>query len=273
MKLERYQIYGLIGAAIFFVVLLWPRIYDKKSYYYKLAGSKVELVYGLKGFVKKWEKLGRSIPRFIIPVGSKVIVPQGLPLWRIILDAPQYPRTAFPEGLLVNIYINGPANGCKHMSCLHEIDTINHYIGMQSLSIAAPVMSRVGTYLALLMFIGLLVFIFVKRKLLGFLVVLPLATPFLFLVVFSYWTHWLGYNLNPWASFKVHSFTPILYGVGKVAQFSTHNRPAIGFTLLMVSFVFIALSYLSKRKYLKQKGLLKNEKKSSVAATADGVAA
>ncbi len=257
MKLEKFQIYGLIGAAVFFVALLWPKVYDKNVYQNKLNASRVEMVYGLKGFVKNWEYLGRKIPRFVVPVGSKVIVPRGNPLWRIILDAPQYPRTAFPDGLLVNIYINGPANGCKTMSCLHEIDTINHYIGMQSLSIASPVMSRIGGYLAFFMFLSLLVFVFVKKRLLGYLVILPLVTPFIFLTVFSFWTHWLGYNLNAWASFKVHEFTPILYGIGKVAQFSTHNRPAIGFSILLISVVFISLSYLSKRKYLKQEGLLK----------------
>ncbi len=257
MKLERYQIYGLIGAALFFVALLWPKIYDKQTYINKLEASRVERVFGLKGFVKKWEDLSKKIPSLVIPIGNKVIVPQGAPLWRIILDAPQYPRTAFPDGLLVNIHINGPANGCRNVDCLHEIDTINHYIGMQSLRTAAPVLSKVGGYLAVLMFISLLVFVFVKKRLLGFLVILPLATPFLFLLIFSYWTHWIGYHLNPWASFKVHSFTPILYGIGKVAQFSTHNRPAYGFTLLLLSFVFISLSYLSKRKYLKKQGVLK----------------
>lgn len=250
MKLERYQIYGIIGAILLFVSLLWPKIYNKHDYIRMINAGRIENIYKLKGFVRKWTEIGKKIPPFVIKAGNKVIVPQGVPLWRIIITSPLYPKSTYPNGLDVDIMINGPHNACKVTDCLHEINTLNHYIGMSPLSSAAPVFSRLGSYLALLMFFMVLVFIFVKKKVLGWFVILPIITPLLFLLIFTYWTHWLGFNLDPWASYKVHSFTPVLYGIGKITVYTTHNRPGYGFTLMVLASIFLFLAYLSKKKYV-----------------------
>ncbi len=248
--IKRFQVYGIIGTALFVAATLWPHIYSRSIYEENLSESRVTNVFGVSGFVKKWEKLGNRIPKLIIPVGSHVIVPDGAPLWRIILDAPQYPRTSFPDGLLVNIFISGPKNGCTNVDCLHEIDVINHYIGMLPLTFASPVLKNLSAYLANFIVLMLVPFIFYRKKLLGWLAILPISAPFIFIIIFSFWSHWIGFHLNSWASFKVHSFTPILFGIGKVAQFSTHNRPAYGFTLLLIASLFFVMAYFSKRKFL-----------------------
>ncbi|MCP4341948.1 MAG: cytochrome C, partial [Desulfobulbaceae bacterium] len=59
------------------------------------------------------------------------------------------------------------------------------------------------------------------------------------------------HHLHPWGAFKVKPFMPTVLGDGKVAQFTTHSYPAIGFYFLLAIFVLMTLSVLIKRKALK----------------------
>jgi hypothetical protein len=64
-----------------------------------------------------------------------------LPLWWVSLTAPNYPEEAFPDGVRIHFHMNGVFNGCRKvesaeitedvaLDCVHEMDTINHYVGM-----------------------------------------------------------------------------------------------------------------------------------------------
>lgn len=63
------------------------------------------------------------------------------PVWWVSLTAPNYPEEAFPDGVRIHFHMNGVFNGCKRvekaeiqeeeaLDCVHEMDTINHYVGM-----------------------------------------------------------------------------------------------------------------------------------------------
>ena len=63
------------------------------------------------------------------------------PIWWVSLTAPNYPPEAFPDGVRIHFHLNGVFNGCKAvdkaeiqeteaLDCVHEMDTINHYVGM-----------------------------------------------------------------------------------------------------------------------------------------------
>ncbi len=63
------------------------------------------------------------------------------PIWWVSLTAPNYPAEAFPDGVRINFHMNGVFNGCSKtekaeiqedeaLDCVHEMDTINHYVGM-----------------------------------------------------------------------------------------------------------------------------------------------
>ncbi|MES9966987.1 MAG: hypothetical protein ABW074_06920 [Sedimenticola sp.] len=63
------------------------------------------------------------------------------PIWWVSLTAPNYPEEAFPDGVRIHFHMNGVFNGCKKvekeeiqeeiaLDCVHEMDTINHYVGM-----------------------------------------------------------------------------------------------------------------------------------------------
>lgn len=63
------------------------------------------------------------------------------PIWWVSLTAPNYPPESFPDGVRIHFHMNGVFNGCQKvekaeiheeeaLDCVHEMDTINHYVGM-----------------------------------------------------------------------------------------------------------------------------------------------
>ena len=100
------------------------------------------------------------------------------PIWWVSLTAPNYPPDAFPDGIRIHFYFDGVYNGCKAagkgtrmageiiqkdlgaederynpitdakkdlnkdaegLDCVHEMNTINHYVGMYPIATGAPV--------------------------------------------------------------------------------------------------------------------------------------
>ncbi len=98
------------------------------------------------------------------------------PIWWVSLTAPQYPREAFPEGIRIHFHMNGVFNGCPRiekkeidedvvLDCVHEMDAINHFVGMYPTGAGGPVEKAFSPFL--LIFLGLLLvgFIIPNRKL------------------------------------------------------------------------------------------------------------
>ena len=68
-----------------------------------------------------------------------------VPIWWVSLTAPNYPPESFPDGVRIHFHMNGVFNGCQMvekseiteeeaLNCVHEMDTINHYVGMYPIS-------------------------------------------------------------------------------------------------------------------------------------------
>lgn len=83
------------------------------------------------------------------------------------------------------------------------------------------------------------------------LIAVPMALPVFFIVEYSGWLWWYGHRLNELGAFTVKPFMPTVFGQGKVAQFTTHSYPSIGFGLMMLSSIFLALAFLIRRKQAK----------------------
>jgi hypothetical protein len=58
------------------------------------------------------------------------------PMWWVSLEAPNYPKHTFPDGVKILMHWNGVKNGCvpresdevtedEAMDCVHEMNTIN----------------------------------------------------------------------------------------------------------------------------------------------------
>jgi hypothetical protein len=80
------------------------------------------------------------------------------------------------------------------------------------------------------------------------LVLVPMALPVFFVIDYSAWLWWYGHSLNDMGAFTVKPFMPTVFGDGKVAQFSTHSYPYIGFGLMLAASLLLALAALLRRK-------------------------
>jgi hypothetical protein len=80
------------------------------------------------------------------------------------------------------------------------------------------------------------------------LVLVPMALPLFFIIEYSAWLWWFGHSLNEMGAFTVKPFMPTVFGQGKVAQFTTHSYPDIGFGLMMLSSLLLAAAALVRRK-------------------------
>ena len=105
---------------------------------------------------------------------------------------------------------------------------------------------------------AMLLLLFGSRKtgsLLYWLLILPVVfLPLLFLIDYSAWLWWYGHRLNAMGAFTVKPFMPTVFGDGKVAQFTTHSYPSIGFGLMLLASLLTGLAALIRRKQLAGNG-------------------
>mgnify|MGYP006995581226 CR=1 FL=1 len=96
-------------------------------------------------------------------------------IWWVSLTAPNYPPESFPDGVRIQFHINGVFNGCKKqdkveitedeaLDCVHEMDTINHYVGMYPIAAGGPVERGFGQFLVVFMGVMLLGFMCTRPK-------------------------------------------------------------------------------------------------------------
>lgn len=78
----------------------------------------------------------------------------------------------------------------------------------------------------------------------------PLALPVFFIIEYAAWLWWFGHSLNDMAAFTVKPFMPTVFGDGKVAQFSTHSYPHVGFGLMLLFSLVMAALLLLRRKQI-----------------------
>ncbi len=86
------------------------------------------------------------------------------------------------------------------------------------------------------------------------LILAPLALPLFFIIDYAAWLWWYGHTLNDMGAFTVKPFMPTVFGDGKVAQFATHSYPSIGFGLMVLFSVVLAILALVRRKGMREVG-------------------
>ncbi len=95
------------------------------------------------------------------------------PIWWVSLTAPNYPEEAFPDGVRIHFHMNGVFNGCRKvekaeiveeeaLDCVHEMDTINHYVGMYPIAAGGVVERAFSPFLVSMLGVMLLGFIFTR---------------------------------------------------------------------------------------------------------------
>jgi len=169
------------------------------------------------------------------------------PIWYVALEAPNYPKESFPNGIPVYYHFDGFSGD------VHEMETINHFIGMDPMERGAPYLRAAAPYaLVWLAVIMVLFILYPNSRLLTWLMLIPVALPIIFVGFYSYWLYWFGHHMHEWGAFKIKPFTPTVFGDGKVAQFTTHSYPTIGFWLLVAIAVLSLLAVVSRKKAMKQ---------------------
>lgn len=184
------------------------------------------------------------------------------PIWWVSLKAPQYPADTFPDGVRIHFHMDGVKNGCEIRSnqevfedealdCVHEMNTINHYIGMEPIEKGAVIETMLAPYLFVGMGALLLVFMFYKGPYWWLLAIPAAALPVGFIVDYAAWLWYFGHNLSPMGAFTVKPFMPTVFGQGKVAQFATFSYPHYGFGLMLACSACLLLAMLIRHKQLK----------------------
>jgi hypothetical protein len=287
-----------------------------------------------------------------------------VPVWWVSLTAPNYPPDAFPDGIRIHFTLSDVENGCKSapktsraaqetiqgelgwrdeegnvteetsgdsstLDCVHEMNTINHYVGMHAIGFGAPVelslsryiiamfavmlagfaiaavrarivvlaagfaavtgwmlvdlfaLGRFGEIIAtfrkevaiyfneaeriaawganlqtwliatVIVLVGAMAFsVWATTRWPRFQLVLgliPALMPVFFLASYAGWLYYFGHNLHPWGAFTVKPFMPTVLGDGKVAQFTTHSYPHIGFFFIVAASVVMVVALARRR--------------------------
>jgi len=169
-----------------------------------------------------------------------------LPIWAVSLEAPNYPKAAFPEGIPVYFHFDG------YSGEVHEMNTINHYVGMDPMWVGGTIEREIGIYALLLLSLAMVYFILYNKKILNYVMLVPASLPILFIADYAYWLYWFGHNLHNWGAFKIKPFMPTVFGDGKIAQFVTHSYPTIGFYLIIAISLLSLLAFFSKQKAMNE---------------------
>jgi len=167
------------------------------------------------------------------------------PIWKINLDAPQY-----PEGIGMYIRIN-TIHGIKPND-LDNINGLNHYIGMKRIEPDSITELKVMPWLiAALMAFGLLAAWAGKPWMLYTWTAAFLIIAVVGLVDFYLWEYDYGHNLNPHAAIKVPgmSYQPPLIGSKQLLNFTAHSWPALGGWMAFLAMALgITASYLEIKR-------------------------
>ncbi len=125
------------------------------------------------------------------------------PIWWVSLTAPNYPKDAFPDGIRIHFHFDGVYNGCKAaakgsrmsneilekdidhtterynpildakkdvnkgaqgLDCVHEMNTINHYVGMYPIDTGGPVERHLAKFFIGIFAVMLLAFMLPQVK-------------------------------------------------------------------------------------------------------------
>lgn len=182
--------------------------------------------------------------RAVLVIGSVALaVAAFLPLWRIHLVAPQY-----MEGLELNIYAHRLEGGNGGQD-LHEINNLNHYIGMKAIEEADfHEMKWVPFAMGFFVLFALRAAVHGRMSQCLDLVVLFTYFGLFSLGSFYYRLYTYGHELDPHAPVRIEGFTPRMIGGSQIANFHQSSWPDIGGILMLVFPLAVVLAMWLSRK-------------------------
>lgn len=159
--------------------------------------------------------------RSLIGLGSLLLlITFFVPLWQIMLWAPQY-----PEGLVMKIWHNTLSGN------IDIINGLNHYIGMKHIGVEMfPEFKYIGFLLGILIAIGVAAAVSGNGRVLFFFTLLSYLYGIAALWDFWRWGYQYGHDLDPNAAIKVPgmAYQPPLIGYKNLLNFTSYSGPDIG---------------------------------------------
>jgi nitrous oxidase accessory protein len=151
-----------------------------------------------------------------------------LPLWSMTMRAPQYPR-----GLQLYAY------GTALYGDVHEINILNHYIGMPPIEAPALETALFPLGIAALVLICLLspLHTWLRRLAMGTATLLPVTI----LADLQWRLYTFGHTLNPKAPIRLGAFTPLVIGETEMGNFVSTGMVSWGFLCIVAAAVVLYL--------------------------------
>lgn len=174
-----------------------------------------------------------------------------LPIWQIILIAPQY-----PEGLTMKIWAS------KLSGDVDIINGLNHYIGMMTLHEEDFIEFKVLPFIIIgYSLLGFLVIFLNRRIYLRLYAILFVVIAAASLTDFYWWEYRYGHNLDPSAPIQVPgmAYQPPLIGYKQLLNFSAYSYPDTGGFIFAICGILIVgaavIDWWQARKAAKKSGL------------------
>jgi copper chaperone NosL len=168
-----------------------------------------------------------------------------LPLWKITLEAPQY-----PEGLHMDIGLFGITGNVS------QINGLNHYIGMKHINPEDFVEFKILPYVfGLIILTGVIVVISGNRKLLTGLFIIMIVFAMAGFIDFYLWEYNYGHNLDPHAAIRIEGmyYQPPLIGYKQLLNFLAGSFPATGGVLVGIAGVITAWVLFTETRFYKKR--------------------
>jgi copper chaperone NosL len=191
-----------------------------------------------------------TISRVLVALAAlSMISAYYVPLWQILMWAPQY-----PEGLDMKIWINNLTGDVKIISAL------NHYIGMRHIEVSMfPEFKYMIYIVGFVIAFGLITALTNRRIMLILFNILIIACGSAALIDFYLWGYDYGHNLDPTAPIVVPgmSYQPPLIGTKQLLNFTAFSGPDIGGWIFLVAglLTIAALAYEIYRSRINNKNV------------------
>jgi len=170
----------------------------------------------------------KPITRIAVAISALLMISAYfVPLWQILMWAPQY-----PEGLGMQIWINDIRGDVKIISAL------NHYIGMRHIEVSMfPEFKFMIYIVGALIAVGLITALVNRHYMLVIYAVLIIVCGVAALVDFYLWGYDYGHNLDPTAAIVVPgmAYQPPLIGTKQLLNFTAFSGPDVGGWIFLVS--------------------------------------
>ncbi len=170
------------------------------------------------------------------------------PLWRITIEAPQY-----PEAIGMHIWINKITDA--NPNDIKNINLMNHYVGMKDIPVHMSEFDLFPYVVSIMSVLGVIAGFIGKRKLYitWFVVMAILGTMGMY--DFYLWEYDYGHNLNSKAAIKFTdaegnpmAYQPPLIGNKMILNFMARSWPATGAYLLFTGMLLSVTAFFVDKK-------------------------